>query len=68
MNLLCSECSTQLSKQDLRLNKSYPIGKLYCDWCQTRQERKLIKKFSKEVASSLDFYDFNQQLESKRNK
>jgi hypothetical protein len=52
----------------LRLNKSYPIGKLYCDWCQTRKERKLIKKFSKEVASSLDFYDFNQQLESKRNK
>jgi hypothetical protein len=52
----------------LRLNKSYPIGRLYCDWCQTRKERKLIKKFSKEVVSSLDFYDFNQQLESKRNK
>ena len=68
MNLLCSECSIQLSKQDLRLNKSYPIGRLYCDWCQTRKERKLIKKFSKEVVSSLDFYDFNKQLESKRNK
>jgi hypothetical protein len=65
MNLLCSECSTQLSKQDLRLNKSYPIGKLYCDWCQTRQERKLIKKLSKDTSSSLDFYNYKQQLERK---
>ena len=64
MNLLCSECSTQLSKQDLRLNKSYPIGKLYCDWCQTRQERKLIKKFSKDTSSALDFY-YKQQMENK---
>ena len=65
MNLLCSECSTQLSKQDLRLNKSYPIGKLYCDWCQTRQERKLIKKLSKDTSSSLDFYNYKQQPERK---
>ena len=65
MNLLCSECSIQLSKQDLRLNKSYHIGKLYCDWCQTRQERKLIKKFSKDTSSALDFYNYNQQMENK---
>ena len=65
MNLLCLECSIQLSKQDLRLNKSYPIGKLYCYWCQTRQERKLIKKFSKDTSSALDFYNYKQQMENK---
>jgi hypothetical protein len=65
MNLLCSECSTQLSKQDLRLNKLYPIGKLYCDWCQTRQERKIIKKLSKDTSSALDFYNYNQLTEIK---
>lgn len=65
MNLLCSECSTQLSKQDLRLNKSYPVGKLYCGWCQTRQERKLIKKLSKDISSALDFYNYTQQTDKK---
>jgi hypothetical protein len=65
MNLLCSECSTQLSKQDLRLNKSCPIGKLYCDWCQTRQERKLIKKLSKDGNSALGFYNHTKQKEIK---
>ena len=58
MNLLCSECSTQLSKKELRLNKKYPIGKLYCDWCQTRNERILIKKLSKDISSNLDFYNY----------
>jgi uncharacterized protein YlaI len=58
MNLLCSECSTQLSKKELRLNRKYPIGKLYCDWCQTRKERKLIKKLSKDISSNLDFYNY----------
>jgi hypothetical protein len=64
--MLCSECFTQLSKEDLRLNTSYPVGKLYCSWCQTRQERKLIKKFSKDTSSALDFYNYNKQTEREK--
>ena len=34
MDYLCSECSTQLSKFEIELNKQFPIGKLYCEFCQ----------------------------------
>ena len=55
---LCSECSTQLTKFEIELNTLYPVGKLYCEFCQSKHERKLIKKLSEEIADDLDFYDY----------
>ena len=55
---LCSECSTQLTKFEIELNELYPVGKLYCEFCQSKHERKLIKKLSEDIANDLDFYDY----------
>ena len=55
---LCSECSTQLTKFEIELNTLYPVGKLYCEFCQSKHERKLIKKLSEDIANDLDFYDY----------
>jgi len=44
MEYLCSECSVQLSKFEIELNTKYPIGKLYCEFCQNKKEREIIKK------------------------
>ena len=38
------------------------IGKLYCEFCQSKKERKIIKELCKSVADSLDFYDFEEDL------
>ena len=46
MDYLCSECSVQLSKFEIELNTQYPIGKLYCEFCQSKKEREIIKKFA----------------------
>ena len=46
MNFLCSECSVQLSKFEIELNELYPIGKLYCEVCQNKKEREIIKKIA----------------------
>ena len=62
MDYLCSECSTQLSKFEIELNTQYPIGKLYCEFCQLKKERGTIKKLSKSIADDLDFYDFEEDL------
>ena len=53
-----SECSTQLSKFEIELNELYPVGKLYCEFCQNKHEREIIKKLSESLAD-LDFYDFD---------
>ena len=58
MDYLCSECSVQLSKFEIELNVKYPIGKLYCEFCQSKKEREIIKKLSKSFNEDLDFYDF----------
>ena len=63
MDYLCSECSTQLSKFEIELNKQFPIGKLYCEFCQNKKERKIIKKLSKSVADDLDFYDYPKTIQ-----
>ena len=42
MDYLCSECSIQLSKFEIELNTLYPIGKLYCEFCQSKKEREII--------------------------
>jgi len=58
MEYLCSECSTQLSKFELELNELYPVGRLYCEFCQNKHERKLIEILKQSIADDLDFYDY----------
>ena len=48
----------QLSKFEIELNELYPVGKLYCEFCQSKHEREIIKKLSEDFANELDFYDF----------
>jgi len=57
MNFLCSECSIELNKEEIELNKEFPIGKLYCGFCQSKQERVLIQKLQE-----LDLQDFEREL------
>jgi hypothetical protein len=54
MDYLCSECSVQLSKFEIQLNELYPVGKLYCEFCQSKHERQIIKKI---VDSEKDMHD-----------
>ena len=58
LDYLCSECSTQLSKFEIDLNKRFPIGKLYCSFCQSKKEREIIQRLAKSEADLLDIYDF----------
>ena len=58
MDYLCSECSVQLSDFEIELNELYPVGRLYCEFCQNKHERKIIKKISEDFANELDFYDY----------
>jgi len=58
MDYLCSECSIGLSKFEIQLNKLYPIDKLRCEFCQSKHERKIIKKLAEDFANELDFCDF----------
>ena len=58
MEYLCSECSTQLSKFEIELNELYPVGRLYCEFCQNKHERKLIEIFKKSFENDLDIYDY----------
>ena len=67
MDYLCSECNTQLSKFEIELNELYPVGKLYCEFCQSKQERKIITKLSEDIANDLDFYDYNKPKETPYN-
>jgi hypothetical protein len=56
MNLLCSECSVELSKFEIQLNELYPVGKLYCEFCQTKHERKIIKQIADDEADMHNDY------------
>ena len=47
MEYLCSECNIQLNKFEIELNELYPVGKLYCEFCQNKHEREIIKKMQK---------------------
>ena len=58
MKYLCSECSTQLSDFEIELNELYPVGRLYCEFCQNKHERQLIEKIKKSIENDLDFYDY----------
>ena len=48
---LCAECSIELSKFEIQLNELYPLGKLYCEYCQSKHEREIIKKLADSEAS-----------------
>ncbi|WP_440634751.1 hypothetical protein [Candidatus Pelagibacter sp. HIMB1746] len=58
MKYLCSKCSNQLTKFEIELNELYPVGKLYCEICQKKHERKLIEKLKKSFENDLDIYNF----------
>ena len=64
MDYLCSECSTQLSKWEIELNELYPVGKLYCEFCQNKHEREIIKKLIESEGETLDFYDYKKHKET----
>lgn len=53
---LCSECSTQLTEFEIELNTKFPIGKLYCEFCQSKKEREIIKKLC-EIESEVGKYE-----------
>jgi hypothetical protein len=60
MNYLCSECSVQLSKWEMFLNEKYPVGKLYCEFCQSKHEREIIKKLA-EIEADME-NDYTKKL------
>ena len=41
---------------EIKLNKLYPIGKLYCEFCQSKHEREIIKKVAEDEADMTDDY------------
>ena len=63
MDYLCSECSMQLSKFEIELNELYPVGKLYCEFCQSKHERQLIEQLKKSFENDLDFYDYPKTIQ-----
>ena len=56
MDYLCSECNTALNDFVIELNTLYPIGKLYCEFCQNKKEREIIKKIC-EIESEVGKYE-----------
>ena len=62
MDYLCSECSTQLNKFEIELNTLYPVGRLYCEFCQNKHERQLIEKLKKSFENDLDIYDYQKYI------
>ena len=56
MDYLCSECSVQLSKFEIQLNELYPVGKLYCEFCQSKHERQIIKQIADDEADMHNDY------------
>lgn len=57
MKYLCSKCSNQLTKFEIELNTLYPVGKFFCEICQKKHEKEIIKRLSKSIADGLDIYD-----------
>lgn len=58
MEYFCSECSIELSKDEIKLNVEFPIGKFTCFFCDDQKERQLIKMFSEQErkVSNNEFY------------
>ena len=46
MEYLCKNCEIGLTKWQIFLNKKYPVGHLFCEFCQSKHERELIKKLA----------------------
>jgi len=60
---LCKNCEVGLTKFEMFLNKKYPVGNLYCSFCQSKHERDLIKKIADEESSMEDDYTNNMKGE-----
>tara|TARA_B100000787_G_C15957125_1_gene191552 strand:- start:134 stop:337 length:204 start_codon:yes stop_codon:yes gene_type:complete len=56
MEYLCKNCEVGLTSFEMFLNKKYPVGNLYCSFCQSKHERELIKKIADEESSMEDDY------------
>ena len=63
MEYLCKNCEVGLAKFEMFLNKKYPVGNLYCSFCQSKHERDLIKKIADEESSMEDDYTNNMKGE-----
>jgi hypothetical protein len=46
----------QLSKFEIELNELYPVGNLFCEFCQTKHERMIIKKIADSEADMHNDY------------
>ena len=51
MEYLFKTFEVGLTKFDLFLIKKYPVGHLFCSFCQSKHERELIKKIADEESS-----------------
>jgi len=58
MDYLCSECSTQLTKFEIELNRKYPVGTLYCNFCNDKKEREIIKSLCESVSEVFDYENY----------
>tara|TARA_B100000780_G_scaffold209873_1_gene149906 strand:+ start:88 stop:333 length:246 start_codon:yes stop_codon:yes gene_type:complete len=56
MEYLCKSCEIGLTKWEVFLNKKYPVGHLFCEFCQSKHERELIKKIADDEADMTDDY------------
>jgi len=63
LSYLCSECSIELTKMEIQLNREFSLGKLYCSFCQSKKEREIIKRLAKSEADLLDFYNYTKTIE-----
>ena len=63
MDYLCKNCEIGLTKFELFLNKKYPVGNLYCSFCQSKHERELIKKIADDESSMEGDYTKNMKGE-----
>ena len=50
MEYLCKSCEVGLTQWEMFLNKKYPVGHLFCEFCQSKHERELIKKIADDEA------------------
>jgi len=62
MEYLCKSCEIGLTKWEVFLNKKYPVGHLFCEFCQSKHERELIKKIADEEADMKG--DYTREIEA----
>ena len=50
------------------MNELYPVGRLYCEFCQNKYERKLIEILKKSIENDLDIYDYLKTIAKWKNR